>query len=371
MRLKRPFAVFPWNCALTSPELHPWLRQAAEVTEVLVHVDDHKPPRVTSKRGLDAPAEFFVAPNHGFTVENQIRAAISCGHFLILTIDNHHGNGRDEDGGSATGAGRYHEETPTDGGVGDALENIFRWPRDILEHVIAIQLLNEPKAEPWNGEWAADFLVRYAHKIRARGWKILLDPNAASYADRAHFDWIDPHPLWTEPENVEATIRDLKKSYPNKEIVITELLDSHYDHTHEIIEAAIRAGAYGYSAFAGNRQDFPGDYFEWNGRRRRPAITLNINDGFTIRGNDYNDLRGIEDVDPEPDKPPVPEKALELYAEMQTLAIVAARKVDAKVEPQEFSEKTLENIEDHLKKARARARQARKVILAHPWSGKT
>lgn len=292
---ERPFNIFAWCAALRDPSLYWWLREIGGAVEVLSHVLD---PRV------EAMAEFFSIPNGGWTVERQIlTAAEECGQAIIINIDNHGGNGRDEDGGSATGKGRYHEGKYTEGGFTQALNKIFGWPQRVRQYVIAVQITNETKPNSANLDWVVKFLAANAHRIRARGWKIIVDPNQASALVTTNlFDIIDPHALWVEYTEAGKIIARLQAEFPGKEIWVTELLDLHAEHQVEIIEAVIEAGAEAYNAWTGNTIHFPGDFWDWNFRRRKPAITLNINSGFTPQGVAYNELHGIglPGTDPKP-----------------------------------------------------------------------
>ena len=291
--------VMTWGEALTDPSLDNWTRQAFDAVEILVHADDPSP---------NARAEFFTAPNRGMTIGEVIDRAAALGLKVILNLDIYYGNGRDEDGGSATGAGKYHYSW-TEGGYGSAIDAVLKWPARYLAPVIALQILNEPKNAEWIAAWCANALEKRAGKIRGAGWKIVIDSGSEHLDAYAHLaDVIDPHLLFDTVGQVGSRVRELVAAYPEHEVWVTELTAEQARDTLEVTQAALAAGAKSVSAFSGNRLDFGPGEIPWNGKPLPPFV-CQTRGGESVTGAEWNELweitdPGYGDVTIPPTQPP-------------------------------------------------------------------
>ncbi len=321
-------AICAWCIGLRDPSIHDYLRRNTTIVEVLSHVAD---ARKLGKNSWNGMAEFFGGPNGGWTVGRQILAAWALGLRVIINADNHHGNGRDEDGGSATGAGKYHGTPPTEGGFTHWLSMFLQWPTKFLDPVVAIQLGNEVNPTKKSNEWVVQFLRNNAGRIRAKGWKIIVDQfqaRALVAAGLGHlFDIVDPHIFNLEPAGAKQFIRDLRAEFPGKLIWVTEALDPHKGHQAAMSRAILAGGATGISYFSGNTiGDFFDDIFHWDFRTFKPAATAFTDIGETVRGTQHEEVvtefgigGGSGPVDPpiEPD-PPIDHRRLALGAVRST-----------------------------------------------------
>lgn len=110
---------------------------------------------------LGSRAERFTEPNQGWSVQQELDRAIALGMGIDFCGDMYYGNGRQEDGGSATLLGKYHY-SHAEGGVNQALDS---WNANLpWKHIRSFCFPNEMEDK----KWLADHFERYwAQKIRS------------------------------------------------------------------------------------------------------------------------------------------------------------------------------------------------------------
>lgn len=317
--LKATQSVCSWCIGLLDISLWLWLRTHFTIIRVYSHVDDAK--RLGGRSYL-SKAEYFGGGNRGWSVERQMKTAGELGFKIIVTADNQHWNGRDNDRGgepTAMGAGiPYHGTPPTEGGYTHWLDSFLKWPEDTLGPVIAVQWGNEIPPNEKTRKWIVRFMRLNAHKVTARGWLNIVDPHQARALVDAGlggtFQVIDPHIFGRTVAWAKRYIADLRVEFPDKLIWVCEVLSIQSNQTAAMARAILAGGATGISAFSGTTNQpffYRGEIFFWNGRRSEPAAGCNSDSGRTERGREWDEvieelgIGGGQPVDPPPDTKPI------------------------------------------------------------------
>lgn len=298
---KRPFNILPWGDTLLDESLDNWTGEAYDAVEIYLSIKN---------RGLyQAPATLYTCPNVtpdglNATVGWLINRARELNLAVILNLDIYMGHGRPDDDKSAPGPGAYHH-TWFDGGEYPyqvAVDRILKWPKHLLENVIAFQGLNEPKNVDWLARWIAkNVWQRHGQKFKDRGWKRIGSAKSEHLKEYAHLvDVLDPHGVWDEVHESAAFQRELERKYPNHEQWWTELLENNPEDTFEISKAVIDAGAEAYSVFGGNslkgddgKPYFPANHMIWNFNRKHQWAAQCVS-GITTAGRELEELRGMD-----------------------------------------------------------------------------
>jgi hypothetical protein len=232
--------------------------------EILVHTEDTR---------LQAPAELFTAPNRGWTVQDLINKSLVLGHKLIINVDWHFGNGRDEDGGSATGKGKYHYGS-AEGGVVAAVRKVLKWD---IPNLVAIQIGNEPPKgiAKWYAETCATVKAVLNNEAKGRVKLVAGSSEEMCEAAAPYADVLDPHVIFKTP--TQRNIIMSKTLWYGLPVWVTESTENP--------GVLIDMGANMESAFAGNNFDFLSDEFTaWNGKKYKPPFQCNNNSGLTRKG---------------------------------------------------------------------------------------
>ncbi len=308
-------SVLNWGSGLLDPRLRDYIRDNFSSVRVQVHTTEPRP---------DSKAELYTAPNSGATVWDLLEAARALGLKVHLCLDFHHGNGRQEAGGSPTLAGRYHTNSEgrywiAEGGMRDALDRLFEWMPD---HVESLQIANEPKEDAaWLADWMGRNAWPYAAQLRdrkRRSLKLIGHWGDSGWAEVSAkwCDGLDVHAIRSRAGRAAEKVRDARSS--GLPVYLFELTAERPEDTASEIEAAIRAGAVAVGGFLGDLENFPdAGRVRWN-FRDHPTFNCFSNHGPTPVGRAWDEIFGNEgprpdpvpvpppDPDPSPEPPPAP-----------------------------------------------------------------
>ena len=287
-----PTRLCTWGSGLWDPAMEPWYRENIDMASILVHVDDPS---------LSAVAESFIIKN-GYTISGQLDRCKQLGLSVLVVIDWHHGNGREQqliEPTSPTGFGKYHHSV-SEGGVINAVQRVMSW-RGTYPCITAIRLGNEQTSPD---SWYEGVCEQAAGIINGRVKLVAGGSHSNMAAAAPYVDVLDPHLLfanWLDELNFAQDLagRHGLQVWPTEMIGIVG--QSYKDY---LMDIGARCGFV--SCFSGNTTEDDGS--EWpTGRVRRPPIPLHQ---FRVGRNSYGDqwvkLFGTAEPEPEPEPKPLP-----------------------------------------------------------------
>lgn len=297
----RPFRILTWGETLADRSLDPWTAAALDAVEVNINARDPRP---------EAGAEFYTCGSHGMSIGDVLDRCNALGLATILNLDWHDGNGR-ATSDSAMLPGKYHFSHELEGtphSYWQAIDKVLKWPRHLLQNVIAWQWGNEPRNKEWQAKWIAARMEQRAGKIRARGWLNVISAGSEHLKYCAGLAQVlDPHTLNDTPGQIGAEIAALQRSHPRHEIWVTEMTANLAQDTAEATEAALTSGAEAVSLFGGHGLgDFNGRNVEWNFRTHRNFVA-NSDIGPTVIRHEWDELFKVEVGEPPVDPPDPPD----------------------------------------------------------------